>query len=55
MIKMIDRFTGVDMWVADEKVLDYIAAGHKLAAVPEPAKKPAAKPKRTTRKTTTKK
>jgi hypothetical protein len=49
MIKMIDRFTGVDMWVADERVEEYKAAGHKLAADPE---KPAEKPKRTRKKTT---
>ena len=50
MIKMIDRFTGVDMWVADEKALEYIAAGHKLAADPEPEEKPAETPKRKRRK-----
>jgi hypothetical protein len=32
MIKMIDRFTGVEMWVADNRVEEYMAAGHKLAA-----------------------
>lgn len=32
MTKMIDRYTGVEMWVADERVGEYIAAGHKLAA-----------------------
>lgn len=50
MIKMIDRMTGVEMWVADEKVLDYIAAGNKLAAEPEPEEKPAETPKRKRRK-----
>ena len=46
MVRMIDRVTGVDMWVANEKVLDYIVAGHKLATEPEP-EKPAEKPKKT--------
>ncbi len=49
MIKMIDRFTGVEMWVADERVEEYKAAGHKLAADHE---KPTEKPKRTRKKTT---
>ena len=40
MIKMIDRFTGVEMWVADERVEEYKAAGHKLAAS-DTEKKPA--------------
>lgn len=54
MTKMIDRFTGVDMWVADNRVEEYKAAGHKLAAFdvvkpteekPEPAKKKATRKK----------
>ena len=43
MIKMIDRFTGVDMWVAEEKVEKYKEAGHKLASEPEEPKKPTKK------------
>ena len=29
---MIDKHTGVSMWVADNRVDEYLAAGHKLAA-----------------------
>ncbi len=52
MTKMIDRVTGVSMWVADNRVEEYLAAGHKLAAdlQPEPQEE---KPKR--KKTTAKK
>lgn len=32
MIKMINRLTGGEMWVADDRVEEYKAAGHKLAA-----------------------
>lgn len=39
MTKMIDRYTGVEIWVADERVKEYEAAGHKLAA-PQKAEKP---------------
>jgi hypothetical protein len=42
MIKMVNRITGTEMWVADNRVGEYMAAGHKLAV--EPAEKPAKKP-----------
>ena len=48
MIKLINRITGTEMWVADNRLDKYLAAGHKLAAdIPEkPAKKkPAVKKK----------
>ena len=49
MVKMIDRLTGVDMWVADSRVAEYLLAGHRLAA--EPAiEKPAEPPKKRTRR-----
>lgn len=38
MVRMIDRNTGVDMWVADEKVEKYKEAGHKLASEEKPKK-----------------
>lgn len=48
MTKMIDRYTGVDIWVADERVDEYKAAGYKPAA--ESAEKPKKEPaKRKTR------
>ena len=53
MTKMIDRATGVLMWVADNRVEEYLAAGHKLAADLQP-KPQEEKPKRT-KKTTAKK
>lgn len=60
MIKFINRMTGTVMWVADDRVEEYQAAGHRLAADPKPEKpaqepepeKPAQIPKR--RKTTKK-
>ena len=34
MIKFVNRVTGTEMWVADDRVDEYKAAGHALAAVP---------------------
>lgn len=33
MIKFINRFTGTEMWVADDRVDEYKAAGHQPAVV----------------------
>lgn len=41
-IEFINKFTGTRMWVAEDRVEEYKAAGHKLAAE-EKAVKPAAK------------
>lgn len=58
MIKMINCFTGTEFWVADDRVDEYTAAGHILAAESE---KPTAEEtkevekveeKKTTKKTT---
>lgn len=50
MIKFINRVTGTEMWVADSRVEEYLAAGHKLAAAP--SEKPTEpKPKKRTRTT----
>ena len=38
MVKFINRRTGSSFWVADEKVEEYKAAGHKLAADLRPVK-----------------
>ena len=46
MIKMIDRYSGVEMWVHESKVDEYKARGHKLAPVAKSAKAP----KKTTKK-----
>ena len=32
MVKFINKLTGGDMWVAEDRVEEYKAAGHKLAA-----------------------
>lgn len=57
MIKMINRVTGTDMWVAEERLDKYLAAGHRLAAVlPEPEGVAEEAPvKKRTRKRATKK
>ena len=47
MIKFINKLTGGEMWVADNRVDEYLAAGHKLAAEAEkPKKAPVKKPKK---------
>ena len=46
MIKFINKLTGGEMWVADNRVEEYKAAGHKLAAGAEKPKKPVRKPKK---------
>lgn len=54
MIRLINRVTGGDMWVAEERLDKYLAAGHKLAAdLPEPESVDAPAPvtKRTRRRT----
>ena len=43
MVKFINRLTGNEMWVAEDREEEYKAAGHKLAA---PVSVPAAKPKK---------
>ena len=48
MVEFINKLTGGRMWVADERVEEYKAAGHKLAAAP--VEKPTEKPKATKKK-----
>lgn len=50
MVKMINGLFGTEMWVSEDRVEEYLAAGHKLAAPPVPAKKPAKKTKKSTKK-----
>lgn len=55
MVKFINAYTGTEMWVAENRVEEYKAAGHKLAADVEtvkPTEDEEPKPKR--RKTTKK-
>ena len=55
MVEFINRFTGTEMWVTDERVEEYKAAGHRLAASPSIATMPTEEPKKATRKIATKK
>ena len=48
MVKMRNALFGSIMWVAEDRVEEYLAAGHKLAETPEPVKK--APKKKTTKK-----
>ena len=40
MVKLINKTTGTPMWVADERVEEYKAAGHKPVASSSALKKP---------------
>lgn len=44
MVKLINKYTGTEMWVADERVEEYKAAGHKSAAFSSKAIEPTAEP-----------
>ena len=38
MVRFINKFTGSDMWVAEDRVEEYKEAGHRLAVDnPKPA------------------
>ena len=52
MIKLINKVTNTPMWVADDRVEEYKAAGHKLAASPveKPAKVETVTEKKTAKK-----
>lgn len=50
MIRFINRFTGNEMWVAEDRVEEYKAAGHKLAADNPKLITPTIKPKKTAKK-----
>lgn len=49
MVKFINKLTGSEMWIADDRVEEYKAAGHKLAADSVKTVE-TTKPKRTTTK-----
>lgn len=52
MIKMIHSTTGVEMWVHESNVADFMKRGHKVAPAPV-RERPATKktpPKKTTKK-----
>ena len=50
MVKMINKLNGATMWVTEQRVDEYLSAGHKLADTPTKAAedKPTSK-KRSTR------
>lgn len=52
-VHLINGSTGTDMWVTADKVEEYLAAGHKLAAAP--VEKPAEEKPKTAKKKTAKK
>lgn len=58
MVRMINGFTKTEMWVADDRVDEYKAAGHTLAAesekptVEETKEVEKVEEKKTTKKTT---
>lgn len=57
MVEFINCMTGTQMWVADERVEEYKAAGHTLAAFSSKAIEPAEEPvekKKTVKKATKK-
>lgn len=33
MVKLVNKLTGSDMWVADDRLNEYLGAGHKPAPV----------------------
>lgn len=43
MVKFIHKITGCEMWVAEDRVEEFKAAGHKLAVEPPKTKAPAKK------------
>lgn len=54
MIKLINKLTGTEMWVANDRAVEYLAAGHKPAVEVPPAP-PLPKKNSVAKKTTTKK
>ncbi len=38
MVRLVNKLTGSDMWVADDRLNEYLGAGHKPVPVPETAK-----------------
>lgn len=50
MVKMINTQFGNEMWVAEDRVDEYLAAGNVLAAGPVPIAAAVPKPKKKTKK-----
>ena len=49
MVKMINALFGNEMYVSEDRVEEYVSAGHKLADTPKAKAKP--KSKKTAKKT----
>ena len=52
MVKMINALFGNEMYVSEDRVQEYLSAGHKLADEPKPKTektKSKARPKKTTK------
>lgn len=50
MVKLINKFTGTEMYVSNDRAVEYLAAGHKPAVEVPPAppiQKPVTKKKAT--------
>lgn len=47
MVKFINALTGTEMLVADDRKEEYMAAGHRLAAIPSAKKIEHEEPKKT--------
>jgi len=51
MVKFINWLTGNEMYVAEDRVEEYLAAGHKIAGTPMAVKaEPKPEPKKTRKK-----
>lgn len=46
MVKMINALFGNEMYVSEDRVAEYVSAGHKLADTPKPKEKPKSKAKK---------
>ena len=52
MVKMINALFGNEMYVSEDRVEEYVSAGHKLADTPKPKEKEKPKSRKTAKKTT---
>ena len=50
MVEFVNSATGTKMWVAEERVEEYKAAGHKPAVNPAPTKEPEKRKKKEVKK-----
>lgn len=50
MVRFINKLSGQEMWVAEDRVEEYKAAGHKLAVIADDPMVPASRPKKASQK-----